>query len=371
MTPTNQTPCINPGCTAMVDQKPKGRRRLYCCESCGRWYRKYCRPALEGDDNDQYALQIAEEAHRLTRDILALTGAADQPLEAARLVHRASTALAHLRDALVQQAHDRTIKPATIARALNVSTDSVSRWRKDAGDRRQRTLKPPPLDSQTVQTAPRTHPRIPQPRTATVRSPEPGPARGAPVGGAPGQPSAPVPSTTTFASRLAGALSTLQRQNSPSYATLGRAAGVSRSYISRILSGERTPSWDVTLKITLECGGDPDAVRPLWEAARGYHNYHPASLQAMLRGLQLAAGNVPLDELSARAGHSLTGQQIMSLLRGTGTAEWSSVRSLVIALRGEPEAVHPLWQAAQAPLSMTTPDTHGATVTSLCAGSFG
>ncbi|MEV4968268.1 helix-turn-helix transcriptional regulator [Streptomyces sp. NPDC024062] len=125
-------------------------------------------------------------------------------------------------------------------------------------------------------------------------------------------PSAPRNQALPGAHRWAG--------NSPSYSTLGRAAGVSRSYISRILSGERTPSWEVTLKSTFECGGDPDAVRPPWEAARGYHNRYPASLQATLRGLQLAAGNVPLEEPSDRAGHSLTGQQIMSLLRGTGTA---------------------------------------------------
>ncbi|MGW5003072.1 helix-turn-helix domain-containing protein [Streptomyces hydrogenans] len=369
MTPPSQeqTPCTNSLCSNTVAQKPKGRPRLYCSDECGRRHRRYLRhqPALDGTDNDQYALQLAEHAYLTLGQVVDLTGKTDEPLAAARLLEEAIASLEFLRAALMQQAHDRKLKTSDITAALHISPDTVTRRRKDAIDRRERLTRTPLSERMA-------HPvlnvSVPHPRRAASRHPDPSPPRSEPMGGAPGKPSTPVPPASTPASTLAMALSHLQRRHASTFAVLGEAAGVSRSYISRILSGERTPSWQVTSDIVEACGGDLEAVRPLWEAARGYRVPRPATFHAALRGMQLAAGNIRPDELSARTGHTLSEHQVTGLLQGTQTADWGTVSTLVTALRGQPEAIHPLWQATQ-PAPAT--GNRSFKTSSLSAESFG
>lgn len=375
MTPTNQTPapCPNPTCDNVVTQKPKGRRRLYCSEECGRWYRKYCRSHPEGLDNDEYALQLAEKAHENFGEVVSLTGQTDKPIEAAVLLQRVLGELEHLRAALIQQSSDRKIKPSVLADALHVSTDTLSRW-KESNTRRRDKQTPTAKPS----TPPPGPPAAPLPlaaagplrRIPAPRHPEPGPPRQAPIGGAPGQPSTPAASTTTTAATLSRALSQLQRESRLTYTVLGEAAGVSRSYVSRILSGERAPSWKVTQKLAEACGADPDDLRPLWEAARGYRVASPGNFHAALRGMQLAAGNLRPEELSARTGHTLTKDQVAGLLHGTRTADWPTVSTLVTALRGQPDTIRPLWQATQ-PRPAAGSGPHGSTFSTIPAGSLG
>ncbi|MFB9558605.1 helix-turn-helix domain-containing protein [Streptomyces roseoviridis] len=344
------TPCTNPNCSKTVQQKPKGRRRLYCSDERGRWFRRYGRPRLAGVDNDQYVTGLARAAQQGLAEVASLAEKTDEPIAALVLLLRLLADLEHLRDGLVQQSYDRKIKPSELADAVKYSPDTISRW-KDAHTRRRdkRTQLPDPHQAAL-------RPRIPAPR-----HPEPGPPRRPPADAAPGTPS---PPSTSQASALAKALSNLQRQNKPSYSTLGQAAGVSRSYISRILSGERIPSWPVTRKITIACGGDPEVLRPMWEAARGYRIAQPPDFYAALRGMQLAAGNIRPQELSARTG--LAEHRVTGLLRGTDTADWTTVSTLVTALRGEPDAIRPLWQATQ----RAHPGWPGST-SSISAGSLG
>ncbi|GHI24262.1 hypothetical protein Shyd_56330 [Streptomyces hydrogenans] len=84
--------------------------------------------------------------------------------------------------------------------------------------------------------------------------------------------------------------------------------------------------------------------------------------------MQLAAGNIRPDELSARTGHTLSEHQVTGLLQGTQTADWGTVSTLVTALRGQPEAIHPLWQATQ-PAPAT--GNRSFKTSSLSAESFG
>ncbi|MGW6681465.1 helix-turn-helix domain-containing protein [[Kitasatospora] papulosa] len=92
--------------------------------------------------------------------------------------------------------------------------------------------------------------------------------------------------------------------NRPSYSTLGRAAGVSRSYISRILSGERTPSWEVTLKSTFECGGDPD---PCGSLSDGATDHEPASWHRDRVDLAVATEPTARPMISRSSGHAVSG----------------------------------------------------------------
>ncbi|MFD7105169.1 helix-turn-helix domain-containing protein [Streptomyces celluloflavus] len=68
---------------------------------------------------------------------------------------------------------------------------------------------------------------------------------------------------------LAGALSDLQRGSTKSVRALAREIGISPSYVSRLLSGERRPSWKVAERFTLACDGDLEMIRPLWDQVYG------------------------------------------------------------------------------------------------------
>ncbi|MEU9998090.1 helix-turn-helix transcriptional regulator [Streptomyces sp. NPDC050848] len=356
-------PCSRPGCTNTLSQKPTGRRRQYCSDECGRRYRKYRKyrqTVPKPVDNDRYAVEIVESIQQRTRMTASLVHAGDQPLEAIKAARAIISEWEDLEAALVQQAYDRKLKPAQMRQALSMSQDSLNRKRKDNARRR----------SNRAQAAQRSDPVTPPARVVripTPRHPEPAPTpQPAAEGGSPDHRALP---TTTAGATLSKALSQLQRETGLTFTALGDAAGVSRSYISRVLTGERTPSWKVTRRMAEACGADPDELRPLWDAARGYKVAQPSSLHAALRGMHLAAGHIDTEELCARTGNALTGEEVTGLLHGTRTADWPTVSALVTALRGQPDTIRPLWQAATTP---TSPGNRwGVTVSSMSAGAMG
>ncbi|RRR83166.1 XRE family transcriptional regulator, partial [Streptomyces sp. RP5T] len=44
--------------------------------------------------------------------------------------------------------------------------------------------------------------------------------------------------------------------------------GCSPSFMSRILSGERVPTWTLTRKFAQACGADPAVLRTVWESEK-------------------------------------------------------------------------------------------------------
>ncbi|WP_443057548.1 helix-turn-helix domain-containing protein [Streptomyces sp. IBSBF 2806] len=104
---------------------------------------------------------------------------------------------------------------------------------------------------------------------------------------------APDRSTHGPAAVLTRALSQLQHLSGKSRRELAHDTHVSASYVSRVLTGERCPSWKIARRLTLACGGDPAENQPLWAAARGQIPTHRQSLPAALRGLHLAARPTP------------------------------------------------------------------------------
>ncbi|WP_030694421.1 helix-turn-helix transcriptional regulator [Streptomyces globisporus] len=285
-----------------------------------------------------------------------------QPIEAILLIQDSLDRLqSDLELAFFQQAFDRQMTKPQIAKALNMTETTVARLKSDHVERAlKRTAAPPP--QQVKIPAPRA-PESPSPRTPT------------PEGGAPGILSTPAAPTTTPAATLSKALSQIQRESKKTFAALGDQAGVSRSYISRVLTGERTPSWKVTraIAIAIACGADPGVLRPLWEATRGYHVVQPGSLHAALRGMQLAAGNLAPAEVSAHTGNSLSQDEITGILHGTRTPDWTTISTLVTALNGQPEVIQPLWHAAQPRLALPTTATPGlpTPTPTISAGSLG
>ncbi|MFD5975031.1 hypothetical protein [Streptomyces bacillaris] len=148
--------------------------------------------------------------------------------------------------------------------------------------------------------------------------------------------------------------------------TLGSEVGVDPSYICRVVSGERIPSWPVTRRLALALAADPEEILPLWRSARGYDTTAGAAdLQAALRGLRTAAASPDTGLLAERT--QLAKGQVEDAFTGQVLPDWDTTSAIVTALNREPELLRPLWISARAAaLAQET----GSTCT-ISAGAFG
>lgn len=152
--------------------------------------------------------------------------------------------------------------------------------------------------------------------------------------------------------KLASALSHLHRSSGLTIRDVGERTSLSPSYVSRILSGERTPAWAVVGALTELFGGDPAELSVLFESAHG--KVPPAQyaitdavdrLHAALRGLHLAAGRPRVGVVRSASHGALSVQEIDDILEGVLVPGWEQTSALVTALGGWPADVRPLWQA--------------------------
>lgn len=360
MTASDQGPvaCANPDCANTVDQgaRRRGRRRRYCSDRCGRSFRKRQLTDPGGTSAREYATQVADDCAQALESVY--THAANgEPLAALRqLTQWQHTDLKDLFSALVEQARSDKKRSAEIARAMRTTPDTISRqWKAEENERRRKArltrLHNPPT------TLPTRSPAIPHQRTLRAAPPA-----------ADQKTTGPDDAVADPASALGRALSHLQRTTDKSMRALGQEAGVSASYISRILSGERLPTWSVTRRLATALGACPDDLKPLWDAAHGRKPPSPDSLSAALRGLLLANAHPSLGQLSARTNHRLSPPEIAAVLNGEQVPDWEKVTDLVTALHGRPDTLRPLWNAATLP----TPAPNAATSSSsFPAGAFG
>ncbi|MFC7895427.1 helix-turn-helix domain-containing protein [Streptomyces sp. NPDC057381] len=153
---------------------------------------------------------------------------------------------------------------------------------------------------------------------------------------------------------LATVRSSLQRASGLSLRALAARSNLSASFLSRLMIGERFPSWKNVAAIARACGAAPDVLRQVWEAsaARRDSPPRPASLAAALRFLHQRAGSPAPWAIAITSGHTLDQNHITALLAGTATAAWEDVQRLIQVLDGEPSYFLPLWQAETA---RTTP----------------
>ncbi|MFB6990276.1 helix-turn-helix domain-containing protein [Streptomyces sp. NPDC056230] len=357
MTPNDQAEmaCPGPGCSNTLKQAGVGRRRRYCCDQCGARCRRQARlqpPA----DNDTYAAWAIEELRTLIGQFDVTSGDPQFSLE---LIVRCEQAWKDLKTAVILQSRDHKLKMPVIADTLHISADTLSRMLRSAPDRRERRL--PPSKAAPPSAAPHTVPSPRHPRPGPERARRPKGGTGDTDGAAPGH----GPGAT-----LASALSHLHRTKGTTHKALGDAVGVDPSYISRVVSGERLPSWKVTRKLAVELGEDPEALRPLWNAARGYRTVEPTSFYAALRGLHLAATCPGIGVIQART--HLPADDITSALEGSRLPDWGTVNRVVTALQGEPETIRPLWNAARAAVPPgTEPSSSPAFGCTILAGTFG
>ncbi|MGW1543267.1 helix-turn-helix domain-containing protein [Streptomyces sp. NPDC002309] len=154
------------------------------------------------------------------------------------------------------------------------------------------------------------------------------------------------------ANQLASALTQLQVASGLTIREVADSTMLSPSFISRVLSGDRLPTWDLTCSLATLFGCDPAELRVLFEAAHGTtaHGRQPVAaaigqLHAAVRGLYLAAKSPSaerIERLSSKAVSALTARRVLA---GIDVPEWEVLSALVCALGGRPFDFKPLWEA--------------------------
>ncbi|MEV6758269.1 helix-turn-helix transcriptional regulator [Streptomyces sp. NPDC051214] len=188
----------------------------------------------------QLALDMQEEVRLFVR-MLAAPG--ETSLEALHCAVRIQQEIEVLVAGTVQQARQRREPWAAIGRALHMSAESAQK--KYSSRRAERKV--------LAAVARRGTPHL----TLDTHAPSPGNQ-------------ASVEDGKDKRGQLASALSLSQRASGRSVRQLGRLSGVSPSYLSRVMCGEKFPSWDLVRKFLEACGEDPSGLRPLWEEAHSH-----------------------------------------------------------------------------------------------------
>ncbi|MFD4605363.1 helix-turn-helix domain-containing protein [Streptomyces sp. NPDC058464] len=168
--------------------------------------------------------------------------------------------------------------------------------------------------------------------------------------------------------RLAPVLSMLARASELPLNELARQARCSPSYLSRVLSGHRVPSWKIAERLARACGADPVVLRKVWETEqlRRRPSRHPSTsqdeidvldgistqahavqrLMTALRTLHVRAGQPTAQDIAIASQWRLQATQITAVLDGTAACDWPTLLRLVQALGGSVDYFHPLWEAA-------------------------
>lgn len=316
-----------------------GRRRSYCDEGHRRQAqrrRERERPAA-GHAGTSPGHEIAAEAHRLAGLLLEATYAGEGLGDLVQRARAVQQEIDYFLAAEVGADRDRGARWEDIAKAVNVTAETArAKWSPD----RVRRL----LDHRAI--AQRAAP-LPSPRSVSSLQQ--------------GEGQKPVrPVAATARQRLAAALSYLQRKSGLSIRVIADRTMLSPSFISRILSGERLPSWDLVCHLCSILGHEPGELRLLCEAAHGIEQpprqtvtEYIAALKAAFRGLHLAAARPTPDEIHRRSHGLVPVQVVAQVLRGDAVPEWEVVGALVTALGGQAADFKPLWEAIHYSFLMT------------------
>lgn len=319
----------------------RGRPPQYCSRSCQRRRR----PPAQAVQTGPRRVEALEAVHRAAGSLL--DGEYGGHPDLVRSLEVLLTVRQHLEllgSLTVQQLRADGTRWETVAEAAGISESTARRKWGRATARRPPAPPPAPAARATAATVTLPH-QHGTPAITPGRPPSAADETGPP----------PAPGLSS-AQQFASALSHLQRSSGKAVRDIAANAGVSASYVSRVISGERLPSWTVARRITAACDGDPTAVRTLWCAARGVAasakiNSEDAvgALHAALRGLYLSAGRPDPYLLHTQCHGALTEEQITDVFDGQYLPDWPALGRLVLTLDGRPDALHPLWNAAHPP----------------------
>lgn len=149
--------------------------------------------------------------------------------------------------------------------------------------------------------------------------------------------------------RLSPILSMLIRTAQLTNKEVSGRIGCSPSYLSRILSGERVPTWNLTRKFARACGADPDVLRTVWESeklsekSRGPATADPdeppmpatEQLRAAIHTLHLRAGRPAPNDVAVASRWLLSAGAVASVLETTVLPHQAILETFVRILGGD------------------------------------
>ncbi|KAF3469976.1 helix-turn-helix transcriptional regulator [Streptomyces sp. Tu 3180] len=161
--------------------------------------------------------------------------------------------------------------------------------------------------------------------------------------------------------RLASALTRMKEGSGRRQREFAEKMGVHESYVSRMLSGQRDPSWKHVKIICDVCGVDPEWMKPLWEAAADVQpsnaNDPVTYLRTYLQGLHYALGSPDPEVILTAAQHTISAHDLSRALYGPGVPDWPVIDRLTVVLQSLPTITRPLWRRAQAAAESAPTDT--------------
>ncbi|MEV0982443.1 helix-turn-helix transcriptional regulator [Streptomyces sp. NPDC049915] len=301
---------------------------------------------------DELLAEIARDIQEGARDLARLlpTLSGEEPLQR---ITQLQEQLDGLTAAVVGRARYRRVTWATISSLLRISEDTARHrytdryiLRRLARFNRCET----PLTCLTgLFTTPNgtgMSPEAPAGNDATTDNADTGHDRGE-RGDAPEQTAPSEPSGAAY-NRLSPILSMLIRTAQLTNKEVSHKIGCSPSYLSRILTGERVPTWDLTRKFAHACGADPEVLRAVWETEKLSQKYREPSpdpdaeplpaaeeLRTAIHTLHLRAGRPAPSDIAVASRWVLTAGTVASLLEGTVLPPRDVLQKFVRLLGGD------------------------------------
>ncbi|MFF9025744.1 helix-turn-helix domain-containing protein [Streptomyces eurythermus] len=279
-----------------------------------------CVPSAGDEFLSEIAKDIQDGARELARLLPSLDG--EEPLQR---ITQLQEQLDGLTAAAVGRARYRRVTWAAISSLLGISEDTARHRYTDRHILRRLARF---SRSGTAHASVASLFSTPGQGTAPPHDSPAGTDTGADRGEGPDQ-SAPTEPSTAAYNRLAPILSMLIRTAQLTNKEVSQRIGCSPSYLSRIVTGERVPTWDLTRRFARACGADPEVLRTVWETEKLSHRCRepvpgtdtplPAAdqLRTAIHTLHLRAGRPTPGDVAVASRWVLTASTVASLLEGT------------------------------------------------------
>ncbi|MEW2051392.1 helix-turn-helix transcriptional regulator [Streptomyces sp. NPDC005476] len=171
----------------------------------------------------------------------------------------------------------------------------------------------------------------------------------------------PIESSGAAYNRLAPILSMLIRTAQLTNKEVSGKIGCSPSFLSRILTGERVPTWDLTRKFAQACGADPTVLRTVWESEKLSHKSREPDaeledddrsaaecLRVAVQTLHLRAGRPAPNDIAVASRWLLSAGAVASVLEATVLPHQSILETFVRVLGGDTDHFNKLLDNARA-----------------------
>ncbi|MFE4824788.1 helix-turn-helix domain-containing protein [Streptomyces sp. NPDC056704] len=300
---------------------------------------------------DELLIEIAKDIQDGARDLARLLPSFDgeEPLQRIAQLHEQ---LDGLTAAVVGRARYRRVTWATVSSILRVSEDTARHRYTERYILRRLTRFNRSEAALTSLTG-----LFSSTTTRLAESPDEPAADGGTAGGScdsggergegPEQ-SAPIEPSGAAYNRLSPILSMLVRTAQLTNKEVSSRIGCSASYLSRILSGERVPTWDLTRKFAHTCGADPEVLRTVWESEKLSQKSRELvmdlddtsltaaeQLRVAVQTLHLRAGRPAPNDVAVASRWMLSASAVASILEATLLPPSPVLESFVRILGGD------------------------------------